>query len=106
MTPLILHGCVGSGKTSLMAGVACMLGSVTTLKRATTVLRFIRATTSTQCVRHLLLDICKQVRLYIHYVPYIVSVCVLSISCALYTSKSSSNCRIVTDHFVRLCAVC
>ncbi|XP_064391895.1 NACHT domain- and WD repeat-containing protein 1-like isoform X1 [Halichondria panicea] len=62
MTPLVLHGCVGSGKTSLMAGVACMLGTVSSLKRAAIVLRFIRATPNAQCVRHLLLDICKQLR--------------------------------------------
>ena len=59
--PLVVHGEAGSGKTSIMAGVAYHVKEKYPLSRKTLVIRFIGITPGSFNVRCTLRSICEQV---------------------------------------------
>ena len=59
--PLVIHGVIGSGKTSIMAGVAYHIKKKYPLSKMILIIRFIGITPSSSSVRCILRSICEQV---------------------------------------------
>ena len=59
--PLALYGYSGSGKTYIMAQVACILKEKYNLQKASIIVRFVGITYHSSCIRMLLRSICQQV---------------------------------------------
>ena len=59
--PLVIHGVTGSGKTSIMAGVAYHIKEKYPLSKMILVIRFVGITPSSSSIRCILRSICEQV---------------------------------------------
>ena len=59
--PMVIHGVTGSGKTSIMAGVAYHIKKRYPLSKMILIIRFIGITPSSSSIRCVLRSICEQV---------------------------------------------
>ena len=59
--PLVIHGVTGSGKTSIMAGVAYHIKEKYPLSKMILIIRFIGITPSSSSIRGILRSVCEQV---------------------------------------------
>ena len=80
--PLVIHGVTGSGKTSIMAGVAYHIKKKYPLTKMIMIIRFIGITPSSCGIRCILRSICEQVSFAMSFVSIKLSITlILVVSC-------------------------